>query len=110
MKRFGKQSNLYYIWPLIISLILGSICGCSNTQAEAEQAVLAEGEEIELLDPVGVATNYDVAGYRDIYNASVSSCIVSPAVEEFDYTTDSPFSKSFMYSFAFRILLYLLSP
>lgn len=93
MKHFGKQSHLYYIWLLLVSLTVGSVCGCSNTQAEAEQAVLAEGEEIELIDPVGVATNYDVAGYRDIYDASVSSCIVAPAVEEFDYTTDSPFSK-----------------
>lgn len=93
MKQFRNQSHKCYIWVLLLSLVLGSVSGCAGAQKEVGQAVFAEAEEIELLDPVGVANNYDVAGYRDIYNATVSSCVVSPAVEEFEYTTDAPFSK-----------------
>lgn len=92
MKHFRNKSHLYYIWLLLISLMLGNICGCAGVEEEAVEAA-AETEEIELLDPVGVANNYDVAGYRDIYNAKVYSSMVCPAVEEFAYTTDSPFSK-----------------
>ena len=93
MKGFKNQLHLYYIWPLIISLMLGNICGCAGTPKDAGTETLAQNDEIELIDPVGVATNYDVAGYRDIYNATINSCIVAPAVEEFDYTTDEPFAK-----------------
>ncbi len=49
--------------------------------------------DIELLEPVGVTTNYDVAQFRNIYKAQVFSCVVSPAVTEFEYTTDAPFEK-----------------
>lgn len=91
MKEFRHQLQFYGIWPLITALVIGSTYGCAGIQEEPDQEVVAKEQEIELLDPVGVASAYDVAGYRNIYNASVSSCIVVPAVTEFEYTTDEPF-------------------
>lgn len=91
MEHMGKRLRVSGVWLLIAAMLAGSVCGCGNAGEEIKQTAVAE-EEIELLDPVGVATNYDVAGYRDIYQASVNSCIVSPAVTEFEYTSDLPFS------------------
>ena len=95
MKGIDCKAKLLYTWLLLAALVVGSISGCAGmSEQEAQNVSVQEAEkEIELLDPVGVATNYDVVGYRDIYNASVNACIVSPAVTEFDYTTDEPFSK-----------------
>lgn len=95
MKHLSNRVHLYYIWVLLIALTVGNVCGCANVQNGVAEDVSAgqESAEIELIDPVGVATNYDVADYRDIYNAKVFSCMVSPAVTEFEYTTDAPFSK-----------------
>ncbi|MBQ8597872.1 MAG: hypothetical protein IJ409_08790 [Lachnospiraceae bacterium] len=95
MRSLSNKSHLTYIWILIFCLLAGNVFGCAKVQEGAEQTAAVEGEsaEVELLDPVGVATNYDVASYRDIYNADVYSCIICPTVTEFAYTTDSPFSK-----------------
>ena len=94
MKGIDCKAKLFYTWLLLATLMIGSISGCAGMTGQEAQNVSAQGEEkeIELLDPVGVATNYDVVGYRDIYNSSVNACIVSPAVTEFDYTTDDHFS------------------
>ena len=92
MNASKRQSHLLCIWLLLISLVAFNVCGCAGAQETGEVAEVGT-QEVELIDPVGVANYYDVAGYRDIYNAKVQSCVVSPAVEEFSYTTDSPFSK-----------------
>lgn len=95
MKYFSKKPRLYYIWVLLVSFVINGVCGCAGTQQESVQVTGIEEleKEIELLDPVGVSTNYDVAGYRDIYNAEVYSCVCCPAVTEFAYSTEVPFAE-----------------
>lgn len=92
MKTISNRKR-YYIWITVFALTAGSICGCAKGADKAETTTAASGEEIELIDPVGVATYYDKAQYRDLYQADVYSCICCPSVTEFAYSTDAPFSK-----------------
>lgn len=108
---------------LLMAMIGGCLCGCAGeatakaSTAEGAEAtddaketetaeetkdtkVVKDAEsekpddsQIELLDPVGVATNYDVASIRDIVSADVYSCVCVPSVTEFEYTSDTPFGK-----------------
>ena len=71
------------------ALLLGNLCGC----AMSNQAEEIQQEEIELVEPVGVAVSYDVAMPRDLYEAEVYSCVCAPAVTELSYNTDLPFKK-----------------
>lgn len=87
------------VWILLSSLCITALAGCAQQSGQLAQmpaeTIASGGEEteIELLDPVGVATNYDVARTRDIYKTQVFSCVCSPTVTEFAYTPDSPFAK-----------------
>ncbi len=95
MKKLRINRHMVTAWILLWSLGITALTGCAqSTQTEVEAVDLdSEGTEIELLDPVGVATNYDVARFRDIYKAEVYSCVCSPTVTEFAYTPDSTFAK-----------------
>lgn len=86
-----KRKNIYSIWVLCISLLVCSVCGCAQDN-QTDEAV-AEADEIELVDPVGVAVSYDVAMPRDLYDAEVYSCVCAPAVTELAYNTELPFKK-----------------
>lgn len=61
--------------------LLLTLAGC-GTQAADEDV-----ESIELLEPAGVALNYEEATYRDLYSAKVYGATVCPYVEE--YSVDS---------------------
>ena len=70
---------------LAVALSLAvSVCGCGQ---EPEQA---EPEDVELLDPVGVAAGYEAAARRNLYDADVYPAFVCPYVEE--YGLESGFS------------------
>ena len=77
---------------LNLALFTCGVCGCSQEQNAGKQMSEQE-EEIELLDPVGVAVSYDVAQVRNLYEAEVYSCVCAPAITEFAYNTDLPFEK-----------------
>ena len=87
-----RRKNICYIWMLNLALFTCGVCGCSQEQNAGKQMSEQE-EEIELLDPVGVAVSYDVAQVRDLYEAEVYSCVCAPAITEFAYNTDLPFEK-----------------
>lgn len=96
---------------LLLAMIGGCLSGCANVEgsasdgekessdifenffAEPEGNEKPDDSEIELLDPVGVSTNYDVASIRDIVSAKVYSCVCTPSITEFEYTSDTPFGK-----------------
>jgi len=85
--------NKYILYICMMSLVLtGGLCGCSDVQ-NAEAQISADGEGIELMDPVGVSARYDVAQIRDLYEAEVYSCVCAPIVTEFAYNSDLPFEK-----------------
>lgn len=84
-----KKKNGFCLWILCMILLLGNLCGC----AMSNQAEEIQQEEIELVEPVGVAVSYDVAMPRDLYEAEVYSCVCAPAVTELSYNTDLPFKK-----------------
>lgn len=94
MKKSGNKRR-FCIGMLAVSLLTGSISGCAGMPESEKQPASAQVDpsDIELLEPVGVATNYDVAQFRNIYQVQVFSCVVSPAVTELEYTTDAPFEK-----------------
>lgn len=87
-----NKKNIYYIGILVFSLLICSVCACSQESSTGNAESFAE-EEIELLDPVGVAVSYDIAQPRDMYEAQVYSCVCAPAITEFAYNTDLPFEK-----------------
>jgi len=88
-----KVGNKYFLYIYIMSfMIICCLCGCSKGE-NAETQTSADGEEIELMDPVGVAASYDVVQVRDLYDAEVYSCVCAPAITEFAYNSDLPFEK-----------------
>lgn len=94
MKTFRRKQRTFAAWTILLSLYITTLCGCAQ-DAGPESAVAASGkaQEVELLEPVGVATNYDVAMFRDIYKAEVHSGMITPKVTEFAYTPDTPFAR-----------------
>lgn len=58
-------------------MVIPAGCGSNTAQSVSE-------ETIELLDPVGVALNYEVAERRTLYDAKVYSALVTPYVEEYE--------------------------
>lgn len=63
------------------------ICGgCGQEQGETPV------ENVELLDPVGVAVNYETAARRNLYDASVYSALICPYVEEYGLDDSGPFA------------------
>ena len=56
--------------------VLGTGCG-------RQESAVMRPEDVELLDPVGIALNYEIAARRDLYNIKVYSALVCPYVEEY---------------------------
>ena len=54
-----------------------ALAGCGQEQT------LAEPGDVELLEPVGIALNYEEATVRNLYNAKTYAAFVCPVVEEF---------------------------
>lgn len=61
---------------LVCLMVLETGCGRQETAA-------MRPEDVELLDPVGVAFNYEVAARRNLYDTTVYSALVCPYVEEY---------------------------
>lgn len=99
-KLFFKKLN---ICATCIVLGISTVTGCGITLGEGLEDAQAQDEisgdeyvdeeEIELLDPIGAASEYEYADYRNIYNAEVIQCVISPEVTEYQYITDEPFWK-----------------
>lgn len=62
---------------LILACVMTVLGGCGQEQAE----VLPDA--VDLLEPVGVAYNYETAVRRNLYNAKIYSGLVCPYVEEY---------------------------
>lgn len=101
-----------YLFNLIIAIMMSSailISGCASEDAmidipeakEIENVTGTAGDDIaendeavpELIDPVGISTNYALALPRDMYDAEVHAAIVCPEVEYYEYTSSLPFEK-----------------
>lgn len=62
-----------------IWLCLSMACtGC------AREAASTSVEDVELLEPVGISYNYEIASRRDMYDAKTYAGVVSPYVEEYE--------------------------
>lgn len=75
----GKRRYTKAVRGICLALIcLTAVCGgCGQELGETPV------ENVELLDPVGVAVNYETAARRNLYNANVYSALVCPYVEEY---------------------------
>lgn len=91
MKR-KMNGQKFIIRIMVLSVLVCNICGCGMNSHRTETDA-APANEIELLEPVGGTAYYDVAQYRDIYQANVFSGICVPDITEFAYTTEYPFDK-----------------
>lgn len=62
----------------LILVLLSTVCaGCG------QEEVSAQPEDVELVEPAGVAANYEAAARRNLYDAKVYSALVCPHVEEY---------------------------
>lgn len=94
MGSFKKKRYKGHIWILLAALLVSSLAGCGQGGAVQAGADTQEAAvETELLEPVGVANNYDVAAYRDIYITEIFATTCTPYVTEFAYTPDVSFDK-----------------
>lgn len=70
---------------LLIAGMSASIIGCgAEVQAPAE-------ENIELLNPVGVALNHEKAAYRNLYDYKVFAALTVPYTEEYELVQSQTF-------------------
>ena len=88
MKRNEKQhyTKAARAVCLVLTCLMAVYGGCGQEQEEIPV------EDIELLDPVGVAVNYETAARRNLYNADVYSALVCPYVEEYGLDVSGYFS------------------
>lgn len=67
--------------------LLAAVCaGCGEETQQVWQ------EDVELLEPTGVAAGYETAARRNLYDAKVYSALVCPYVEEYETEKDLRFS------------------
>lgn len=71
------KNILKKLFPIWICLSV-ACTGCGQETAPAA------AEDVELLDPVGVSYNYDIAARRNLYDVKVYAGVVSPYVEEYE--------------------------
>lgn len=69
---------------LILSIIFSLLAGCAG-ESEPEENIIV------LREPVNAAVGYEVAEYRDLYDSTVFSTVVSPYVEEYSFSKDQIF-------------------
>lgn len=88
MKRNERQqhSKAAKAVCLLLTCLTAVYGGCGQEQGEIPV------EDIELLDPVGVAASYETAARRNLYNASVYSAMVCPYVEEYGLEVSGEFA------------------
>lgn len=70
---------------ILCSVMLLSLTGCSEVADDGTQ------ETIELLDPVGVADEYEYVVERDMYSYDVFSSSVNPVVTEYAFPKEQMF-------------------
>lgn len=71
---------------LALACLLAVCGGCGQEQEE----MLVES--VELLDPVGVAVNYETAARRNLYNAKAYAAVVCPYAEEYGMEDSGSFA------------------
>lgn len=72
-----------------LTALLLSVClflGCGK-------ALDSETEIPELLEPVGIAANYDIARLRDLTSVTLYNSVVAPYVTEYSFEKDEVFKK-----------------
>lgn len=67
---------------LILICVTSGLWGCGETESAGNP------NEVELLEPVGVATNYETVVKRNLYNAQTYGAYVCPKVSEYSYEED----------------------
>lgn len=77
-----------WVSALIVAVLL---VGCKGADMES-----VTQETPALLDPEGAASNYEIATYRDLYNAKVLDATVDFYVEEYSYTDGQSFACSYV--------------
>lgn len=77
----------------ILSLLLAMICAFSFVGCGAVETAADENANIELLEPAGVALNYDVVDYRNIYNYKIYAANICPEVTEYAFTDNQIIEK-----------------
>lgn len=70
---------------LLTTAMITSLCGCGNKNADIDN------NSIELIDPVGISTEYAVAELRDMTVSSVYGGIVLPEVAELGFNSSQAF-------------------
>ena len=75
--RRNRKKILSVLMLLTLTFQLAA-CGSQETIGVGD-------EDVALLDPVGMALNYDVASYRNIYNYKVYPTYICPEVEEYSF-------------------------
>lgn len=70
---------------LTVFSLFGTSCGSNEIQEEENS--------IELLEPIGVSGGYEIAAFRNIYDAKTYSAIVFPETNEYAFGENSVFSQ-----------------
>ncbi len=74
------------IWAVVLAASLGlAAVGCDNAVTKGDENVP------ELVEPVGVAADYDIADYRTMFDAKIYNAVVCPEVTEYSYTDNQNF-------------------
>lgn len=71
------KNMLKRLIPIWLCLSMACV-GC------AQEAASISTEDIELMEPVGISYNYEIASRRDMYDAKTYAGVVSPYVEEYE--------------------------
>ena len=77
MTKNGRYFRARKVICLALVCLTAVYGGCGQEQAGMQ------AEDVELLDPVGVAANYETAARRNLYDVKVYSALVCPYVEEY---------------------------
>lgn len=86
----NSKINLILSFLMVVCLL-----GCTE---KADMVEFPETEAIdegapELIDPVGISTNYAIAEPRDMYESEIHAAIVSPEIEYYEYNSNLAFEK-----------------
>lgn len=86
MKNEKRHTKAARAVCLILTCLMTFLGGCGQEQEGISV------EDIELVEPVGVAVSYETAARRNLYNANVYSALVCPYVEEYGLDVSGVFS------------------
>ena len=64
---------------LLSAMLVFSLCSCGQTEVETT------GKNIELLEPVNVTTNVELAARRTLYDSEIYAATVYPTITEYSF-------------------------